>query len=548
MVLADVHKRWAKLRGDTRATLLTGTDEHGMKVQKAAEKAQTDVKLLCDQNAEQFKTLAHAANIDYDRFMRTTDNDHKEVVRYVWDELNRHGYIYESKHEGWYSVSDETFYPTNQIHKVLDPATGLTKIVSIETGKDVEWTSEVNYHFKLSAFQKPLLEYYRENPGAIVPQQRLNDVVEEIRSGLSDLSISRPSSRLTWGIQVPGDESQTIYVWLDALFNYLTMTGYPWADPSHSNSTWPPDCQVIGKDIIRFHTIYWPAFLMALGLPLPQKFLSHAHWTMNNQKMSKSIGNGVNPFAAMDRYGVDTIRFYMVYNGGIVDDAMYENSIIADLYNHLLRGGLGNLIQRVFRSKNFDVRGAVQWFNQECESMFFLSKGDGMPHLPEMQRILLAIYRLRQRLLEVRDQANDLMQEPDPRKALASICSLIGEVRGVSPFIGRNDILANCWGQTNRFIQNTAMWSLFKSSIPEERQVAECVLFMSAESVRIVAILLQPFMPDRMKAALDTMEVDEEKRTFQYATFGADLEYGPSNLIKHEREGDVVFPMLLSSF
>src|ERR1700761_910689 len=409
MVLADVLKRWAQLRGDEGAKMLTGTDEHGMKVQKAAQKAKTDVKLLCDHHAEQFKNLADAANISYDRFMRTTDEDHKDVVRYVWEELNRNGYIYEAKHEGWYSVSDETFYPTTQIHKVLDPSTGLTKIVSIETGKDVEWTSETNYHFRLSAFQRPLLVHYKNNPGAIVPKQRMNFILDEIRSGLKDLSVSRPSSRLSWGIRVPGDESQTIYVWLDALFNYLTMTGYPFVNRNDPNMVWPPNCQVIGKDIIRFHTIYWPAFLMALNLPVTERFLTHAHWTMNNQKMSKSTGNGVNPFYAMDRFGVDCIRFYMAHNGGIVDDAMYENSFIAETYNHLLRGGLGNLIHRVFRSKNLDARAAVRAARDD-ERIFRIITGDGWdgknPDLNFMQARLSAMYR---KLSGVRDIADNHM-------------------------------------------------------------------------------------------------------------------------------------------
>ncbi|KIX93299.1 uncharacterized protein Z520_10942 [Fonsecaea multimorphosa CBS 102226] len=512
LVLADVLKRWAKLRGDEKATLLTGTDEHGMKVQKAAQKANADIKLFCDHHAEQFKTLCHAANIDYDRFIRTTDEDHKDVVRYVWEELNRSGYIYEAKHEGWYSVSDETFYPSTQVHKVLDPSTGLTKIVSIETGKDVEWTSELNYHFRLSAFQAPLLKYYEEHAGAIVPKQRMAFVMDEIRSGLKDLSISRPSSRLTWGIQVPGDESQTIYVWLDALFNYLTMTGYPFVNRNDPNMVWPPNCQVIGKDIIRFHTIYWPAFLMALGLPVTEKFLTHAHWTMNNEKMSKSAGNGVNPFYAMDRFGVDCIRFFMAHNGGIVDDATYDNSFIEETYNHLLRGGFGNLIHRVFKSKHFDVREAVR-----------LAASN-----PEKQTIRASLRSHHAKLCSVREIADNHMKEPDPRKAVQSICELIGE--------------------TNKFFHNTEVWKIIKSADPETRRIANYVLFTSAESVRIMAILLQPFMPERMKAALDLMEVDESKRSLDDALFGADFTYGPPALKADSRSaGGVIFPMLLSA-
>ncbi len=548
MVLADVLKRWAKLRGDEGAKMLTGTDEHGMKVQKAAQKADTDVKLLCDHHSEQFRSLADAANISYDRFMRTTDEDHKETVRYVWEQLNRSGYIYEAKHEGWYSVSDETFYPTTQIHKVLDPSTGLTKIVSIETGKDVEWTSETNYHFRLSAFQQPLLQHYENNPGAIVPKQRMSFIMDEIRGGLKDLSISRPASRLTWGIRVPGDDSQTIYVWLDALFNYLTMTGHPIVNKNDAQTAWPPNCQVIGKDIIRFHTIYWPAFLMALNLPVTERFLTHAHWTMNNEKMSKSSGNGVNPFYAMERFGVDCIRFYMTHNGGIVDDAMYENSFIAETYDHLLRGGLGNLIHRVFKSKHFSVEDAVKMIRDDG----LVSRNPSQPEWKGLEwkgvrgTTQWVDEKLRShhgKLSSMREIAADHMREPDPRKAVQSICQLIGEVRPVASVQSEVLIIS----QTNSFFQHTAVWRLLKSIDPQTRYAGQRVLFMGAESIRIMAILLQPFMPEKMKAALDLMKVDESNRTFDHAVFGADLEYGPPVVSPDAKSAaDQVFPMLLS--
>ncbi len=343
-----------------------------MKVQKAAEKAKTDVKLFCDQGAGQFWDLAKAANISFDHFIRTTDEDHKAAVDQFWRELNHRGYIYESKHEGWYCISDETFYPESQVHMVLDPSTGRKLYASMETGKEVTWTSETNYHFKLAAFRDRLLRYYKDHPTFIVPRERMNFIIKEVEAGLSDLSVSRPSSRLSWGIPVPGDESQTIYVWLDALINYITATGYPRMTGQTADWLWPPECQIIGKDIIRFHCIYWPAFLMALDLPLPKQFLSHAHWTMNQAKMSKSLGNVVNPFFAMERFGVDTIRYYMVRDGGIIDDAAYENSFIIARYKKDLQGGFGNLVSRIVRSKKWDLRdqfcpwsGDITWLPQK---------------------------------------------------------------------------------------------------------------------------------------------------------------------------------------
>lgn len=332
-----------------------------MKIQKAASKAKVDVKAFCDQHASQFEELAKIANISYDRFMRTTDPDHKIAVEHFWRELNRNGFIYESKHEGWYSVSDETFYPESKVHLVLEPSSGRKMHASMETGKEVEWTSEVNYHFKLSSFRNKLLDHYRRNPYFIVPSTRMNEIITEVENGLTDLSISRPASRLTWGIQVPDDPSQTIYVWLDALINYLTMAGYPFATAAAATTKmWPPECQVIGKDIIRFHCIYWPAFLMALNLPLPKQFLSHAHWTMNRAKMSKSEGNVVNPFFAINRFGVDVMRYYMAHDGGIIDDADYENLFIVDRYKKDLQGGFGNLVSRVIRGKMWSVPDSVE--------------------------------------------------------------------------------------------------------------------------------------------------------------------------------------------
>lgn len=407
LVLTDILKRWQKLRGDDRAILLTGTDEHGMKIQKAASKAKVDVKAFCDQHASQFEELAKVANISYDRFMRTTDPDHKIAVEYFWRELNRNGYIYESKHEGWYSISDETFYPESKVHLVLEPSSGRKMHASIETGKEVEWTSEINYHFKLSDFKDRLLDHYQKNPDFIVPSTRMNEMISEVENGLTDLSVSRPATRLTWGIRVPDDPSQTIYVWLDALINYLTMAGYPFASDAASNSVWPPECQVIGKDIIRFHCIYWPAFLMALNLPLPKQFLSHAHWTLNRAKMSKSEGNVVNPFFAINRFGVDVMRYYMAHDGGIVDDADYENLFIVDRYKKDLQGGFGNLVSRVVRGKKWSVPDSVKF-----------AAGSSRDSNPEAMLQMALIDRTAEDCARLMDQLN-------PRMAIHAVRELI---------------------------------------------------------------------------------------------------------------------------
>jgi methionyl-tRNA synthetase len=233
-------------------------------------------------------------------------------------------------------------------------------MASQETGKEVEWTSEANYHFRLSAFKDRLLEFYKKNPEFVVPATRMNDVINWVSEGLEDLSISRPVERLTWGIRVPDDETQTIYVWLDALINYITKAGYPWAPGREQTGGWPADVQVIGKDIVRFHCIYWPAFLMALDLEPPRQILTHAHWTLGHQKMAKSTGNVVNPFFALDRFGVDVMRYYLAHDGGISQDSDYGNRFIVERYKKGLQGGLGNLVSRVTRPKIWSVRKSVE--------------------------------------------------------------------------------------------------------------------------------------------------------------------------------------------
>ncbi|KAF7888136.1 uncharacterized protein EAF02_002677 [Botrytis sinoallii] len=506
MVLADVFKRWQVLKGDT-AILCTGTDEHGMKIQRAAAQAGALPKEFCDIGAETFKELAQRAGLSNDHFVRTTDPDHKETVEYIWYMLREREYIYESKHEGWYCVSDETFYPESAIEKRLDPFTGRTFIASQETGKEVEWTSEKNYHFRLSAFKDQLLEFYEKNPDFIVPMTRMKDVVNQVSKGLEDLSISRPYDRLSWGIRVPDDETQTIYVWLDALVNYITKAGYPWAPGKETAGGWPADVQVIGKDIVRFHCIYWPAFLLALNLPPPKQILTHAHWTMDNQKMSKSIGNVVNPLFAMDRFGVDVMRYYLIHDGGIKEDSDYGNEYIVERYKKGLQQGLGNLVSRLTRPKVWNVRSCVEATH---------SKGSSNPNITTSRQIDF--------LNSVRDKANEKMQELNAGAALHVIMDTVYE--------------------TNKFIQHEAPWSLAKSEDPEAKERLISAVYHSAEAIRIVGILLQPYMPEKASLLLDMIGVLPERRTYEYALLGADPSYGDAQAPLGKGAWDGLFPPL----
>ncbi|KKY16749.1 putative methionyl-trna synthetase [Diplodia seriata] len=534
MVLADIIKRWQLLEGK-KAVLSTGTDEHGLKVgpllplractcspplaqiQHASAKAGSEPLPFCDKGADVFKNLAAKGLISNEHFVRTTDQAHKDAVQYAWHLLKARGHIYSSKHEGWYSVSDETYYPASGVHLIVEPATGRKIMASMETGKEVEWTTEINYHFRLSSFRDQLLAFYRENPGWIIPQFRMDDVVHAVSSGLEDLSISRPTSRLTWGIPVPDDGSQTVYVWLDALLNYVTKIGYPWPPGQVEPSGWPADCHVIGKDITRFHCIYWPAFLMALSLPLPKQILTTAHWTMNSQKMSKSVGNVVNPFFALDRFGADALRYYLAHDGGITQDANYSNYYVVERYRKGLQSGLGNLASRIVKGKGWNVRRAVA-----------SSKENFPERSTEKQAKARAHFDLLTRLPgDVQRKLRDL----DVSGGLKTIMEVVYE--------------------TNRFLQDAAPWShVPKAGPPAAKQAIAAVpeqhrphvdrtIFICAETLRIAAILLQPYMPSKAAELLDMLGVDTEKRSFEYAEVCKDFEYGIS---KVDLKKAVLFP------
>ena len=531
MVLTDVMKRWQVLKG-RKAILCTGTDEHGMKIQQAAARADSDPKSFCDKGAEVFKALAASVNISNDHFVRTTDPAHKEAVEYAWHLLQERGYIYQAKHEGWYSVSDETYYTESSVRLTLDPSTGRKYMASNETGKEVEWTSEQNYHFRLSAFRQPLLDFYQQNPEWIKPLSRMREVIASVESGLQDLSISRPSDRLTWGIRVPTDDSQTIYVWLDALLNYVTKVGYPWAPGAESVGGWPADVQVIGKDIVRFHCIYWPAFLMALSLAPPKQIMTHAHWTLGKQKMAKSTGNVVNPFFALDRFGIDPLRYFLVHNGGMRDDAEYDNRLVARRYTHTLKNGLGNLAARTLLGRDFDIRRAVKQcrLDQACQEFQYdvFDKDSSRSDIDSNWSSLLSY---KSQLAALPARVDRQMQELAPNRALQAISAQIDN--------------ANAFIQWQRPWEVGKMLHVANSSKGQEqtKQVAEvaalerrldCIIFSAVETLRVLGIMLQPFMPGKANELLDVLGVDKNNRSWHHVQLGADRAYGKAKVERHE--------------
>ena len=344
-IVADILARFKKIDG-FNVFFLTGTDEHGLKIQRAAENKNMDPLLFCDEISETFKQLSKTLNLSNTDFIRTTEKRHIKSVQYLWNLLEKNGDIYLSKYSGWYSVSDEAYYSENEI------ITKNNKKISTVSGSAVEWVEEESYFFRLSKWQDKLLDYYKNNPDFILPESRKNEVISFVKNGLKDLSISRKS--FSWGIKVPNNDKHVIYVWLDALTNYLSALNYPDVENDLYKKFWPSSIHLIGKDILRFHAIYWPAFLMAANIPLPHRIYSHGWILSGDEKMSKSKGNILDPIEIIDSYGLDPLRYYLVKevsfgNDGNISKERLENCINSDLANNF-----GNLCQRVtvFNEKN----------------------------------------------------------------------------------------------------------------------------------------------------------------------------------------------------
>ncbi|KAG0345375.1 methionyl-tRNA synthetase [Podila humilis] len=487
-VLADTFKRFQELKG-SKALLSTGTDEHGLKIQQAAMRAGMPELQLCDQVSQRFRELFDAANISYTTYIRTTEPRHAAAVKHLWEKLWDGGYIYKGRHEGWYSVSDEAFYASIQVEERTNEKTGEKYHIATETGKLVEWTAEENYKFRLSAFTEKLSEWLEQNPEAILPKSRHAEVQNWLKMGLSDLSVSRPRSRLTWGIPIPGDNSHVMYVWMDALTNYLTVTGYPWIGMDENDKAvcgWPADAQVVGKDILRFHAVYWPAFLMAAELPVPKTIVAHAHWTQGKTKMSKSIGNVVDPFTAMKEFGTDTIRFYLMNDGGLEDDAA---------------GQLGNLLSR--------------------STSAALNPSAKIPTRPSMEKVHPDDLALHVRMQRLRQDVDEAMSSYRTNLATSAIF----------------DTLA----VANVNFSHNAPWKLAKDPNGQER--LNTVLWYSMESVRLAALLLQPIMPTKSAEILDQLGIRSNERTWEHIAIG--LGWQAENGARYLKSGNTpVFPPL----
>ena len=348
-IIADFFARFKRIDG-YQVHFLTGTDEHGLKIQRAAENRGVDTLKFCEEISKTFKDLSKTLNLSNTDFIRTTENRHKQSVQYLWNELIKNDDIYLSKYSGWYSVSDEAFYNDDEIEDVDN------KKVAISSKSPVEWVDEESYFFRLSKWEKPLLDFYEKNPDFILPETRKNEVISFVKSGLKDLSVSRKS--FSWGIKVPNDDQHVIYVWLDALTNYISALDYPNVKSDLFKKFWPASVHLIGKDILRFHAVYWPAFLLAAKIELPLKVYGHGWILSNDEKMSKSKGNILDPLEIINQYGLDPLRYYLIKEVSFGNDGNISQEKLEDCINSDLANNYGNLCQRVtaFTIKNCESK------------------------------------------------------------------------------------------------------------------------------------------------------------------------------------------------
>jgi len=409
-IIADFFARFKRIDG-YKVYFLTGTDEHGLKIQRAAEKKGVEPLAFCDEISKTFKNLSKTLNLTNNDFIRTTESRHKKSVQYLWEELKKNDDIYLSKYSGWYSVSDEAFYNEDEIED-LD-----NKKVAISSKSPVEWVDEESYFFRLSKWEKPLLEFYEKNPDFISPASRKNEVISFVKSGLKDLSVSRKS--FSWGIKVPNDNEHVIYVWLDALTNYISALNYPNKDDELYKKFWPASVHLIGKDILRFHAIYWPAFLLAAKITPPKKVYGHGWILSNEEKMSKSKGNILDPLEIIKQYGLDPLRYYLIKEVSFGNDGNISQERLEDCINSDLANNFGNLCQRVsaFVIKNCDskVPEKIKFENDDIKILDEYSQNlDKLRLEIDNQNINYYIDYIVNRLFEANKYFND--QEPWKKK------------------------------------------------------------------------------------------------------------------------------------
>lgn len=467
----DVLARFKRLDG-RQVRFLTGTDEHGQKVEKSARAAGLEPKAFTDKVSQNFRDLAAAMNFSNDDFIRTTEPRHIRSCQAVWRALRERDQIYLGKYAGWYAVRDEAFYGEDEL---IDGPDG-KKIAP--SGAECEWVEEPSYFFKLSAWQEPLLQFYEKHPDSVAPASRRNEVISFVKAGLSDLSVSRTT--FTWGVPAPDDPAHIMYVWLDALINYITAAGYPDIDSAEYRNYWPANLHMVGKDILRFHAVYWPAFLMAAGLEPARRVFAHGWWTNEGQKISKSLGNAIDPLRLIERYGLDQVRYFLLREVPFGQDGDFSHLAVVGRINADLANGLGNLAQRT-----------LSMINKNCDG-----KVPRPGPLSEADNGLLAA------AAGLTDKVRAELSQQAFHRALEAIWQVVG--------------------QGDRYIDEHAPWNLRRTDPGR----METVLYVVAEAVRRIAILVQPFMPASGGRLLDQLGVASERRSLADLAVDCSLQTG----------------------
>jgi methionyl-tRNA synthetase len=458
LIATDALARFQRLDGRD-VFFLTGTDEHGIKMLQTARKEGISPRELADRNAAEFQRMAALVNSSNDDFIRTTEPRHYASSQAIWKAMAANGDIYKGGYAGWYSVRDEAYYGENETEVRADG------VRYGPQGTPVEWVEEESYFFRLSAYQERLLAFYEANPDFIGPPERRNEVVSFVKSGLNDLSISRTT--FDWGVPVPGDDKHVMYVWVDALTNYITGVGYP-DTKAGKWRYWPCDVHVIGKDITRFHAVYWPAFLMSAGIELPTRVFGHGFVFNRGEKMSKSVGNVIDPFALIEHYGLDQVRYFLLREVPFGQDGNYSHEAIVNRTNADLANDLGNLAQR-----------SLSMIAKNCAG-----KVPGPGELLDVDRALLG------QAEDALETARKAMAEQAIHTALASVFSVVAEA--------------------NRYFAGQEPWALRKT----DPKRMETVLYTTAETVRRIAILCQPFIPGSAAKLLDLLAIGADERQF----------------------------------
>ena len=457
-ILTDTIKRYKALRGYD-SYMLTGLDEHGQKIQTVAEKEGSKPQEYVDKMAEATKKLWKDMNISYSDFIRTTDKRHEETVAKIFEKLLAQGDIYKGEYEGWYCMPCETYFTQTQLVDGKCP----------DCGRDVQLMKEETYFFNMKKYQKRLEEFYEKNPDFIQPESRKNELFNNfIKPGVEDLCVSRTS--FDWGVKVPSDPKHVVYVWLDALTNYITALGYLSDDDSLMKKYWPADLHIVGKDIIRFHGLYWPIFLMALDLPLPKQIYAHGFIMMKDGKMSKSKGNVIYPEPLIERYGLDAFKYFILREMSFGQDGTFTPEGFVERFNFDLCNDLGNLLNRTIGMINKYFGGEISSYPAEVS---------------ELDK-------------ELEEFSNNSIKQVEEQFDTYHISNAITETW-------------NLVSRTNKYIDETAPWVLFKEEKTEE---LKSVMYHLVENLRRIAILINPYMKHTSEKMLNQLNIPEELRTW----------------------------------